>query len=354
MIPEQMKAIVITEANHAEVRGLATPRPKRGEILVKVEKCLICKWEQRIFMGIDVPLPFVPGHEISGVVAEIGEDTPTDVKIGDRVVVKTYDSCGQCENCYRGADNLCTGKKKQRTYDGIPGVGGFAQYLAIQSDRVYPLPGGDSVDLETAAFAEPLSCVLNSIDQAGIEFGEDVVIVGGGIMGQLHNILAKKRGARTIIAEIDPKRRQKALECGADIAFDPSVENPVEKVMKLTDGHGAHVCFYTINVVPLAQIYLDSLAKKGRMVYYGSFHPSGMIQIDPNRIHYSEKTITGAYSPTKKGFWQASHLLGYHLVDVAPFISERYPMIMCQKAFERALSPDTYRVLLDLSDEGDG
>ena len=63
------------------------------------------------------------------------------------------------------------------------------------------------------------------------------------------------------------------------------------------------------------------------MVYYGSFHPAGPIQVDPNKIHYSEKRITGSFSPTAKGFWAASHLLGYHLVDVAPFISERYPML---------------------------
>lgn len=351
MIPEKMKAVVVTEAHRAEVLELTTPRPREGQILVRVEKALICTWEQRIFAGIDEPLPFLPGHEISGVVAEIGVDTETEVKVGDRVVVKTYDSCGQCENCYRGADNLCTGAKRRRVYDGIPGTGGFAQYLAIGSDRVYPLPG-DTVDLETAAFAEPLACCIHSMDQAEIEFGEDVVIVGGGIMGQLHNVMAKLRGARTIVVEPDPKRREMARARGANEVVDPTACNAIERILELTGGRGAHVCFFTVNALPLAQDYLDALAKRGRMVYYGSFHPAGPIQVDPNKIHYSEKRITGSFSPTAKGFWKASRLLGYHLVDVAPFLSERYPMGACQKAFERASSPETYRVLLDLT-EGD-
>lgn len=348
MIPEKMKAIVVTEPYKAEVKEITTPVPKEGEVLVRIEKCLICTWEQRIFTGGDVALPFVPGHEVSGTVAAIGEGTLTQLQVGDRVVVKTYDSCGQCEQCYRGHDNECTGKAKKRTFDGIPGTGGFAQYLAIGSERVYALPDKEA-DLATAAFAEPLACCLGSMDQAHVEFGEDVVIVGGGIMGQLHNVLCKKRGARTILMEPDPARREMAKKMGADVVLDPTKGDPVQMILEQTGGRGAHVCFYTVNVLPLAQTYLDALAKRGRMVYYGSFHPSGPIQIDPNKIHYSEKSITGSYSPTAKNFWTASRLLGYHLIDVAPFITERYDLTECQKAFERASSPETYRVLIDLS-----
>jgi L-iditol 2-dehydrogenase len=84
-------------------------------------------------------------------------------------------------------------------------------------------------------------------------------------------------------------------------------------------------------------------------VYYGSFHPKGDIAMNPSDVHYKEYAITGSYSPTVKGFWTAGRLLSYGLVDPSPFVSERYPMEDCQKALERAGSPDTYRVLLDLA-----
>ena len=347
MIPEKMKAVVITAPNKAEVMELTTPKPAEGEILVRIEKCLLCTWEQRIFSGGDVALPFVPGHELSGRVAEIPEGTLTTLKVGDPVVVKTFDSCGQCEFCYRGDDNQCTGKPKKRYYDGIPGAGGLAQYLAIASNRVYALPDADA-DLDVAAFSEPLACCLRSMEQAEITFGEDVVIVGGGIMGQLHSLLAQKSGARVILVEPDAARRDMASKMGAHVVLNPIGIDPIQAIKDLTGGRGAHVIFFTVNVLKLAGDYIEALAKKGRMVYYGSFHPSGDVPFNPNKIHYSEKRITGSYSPTAKGFWMASRVLGYQLIDVKPFISERYALAACQTAFERASSPETYRVLIDL------
>ncbi|MEL7609683.1 MAG: zinc-binding dehydrogenase [Bacillota bacterium] len=349
MIPEKMKAVVVTAPNKAEVLELTTPKPVEGEILVKLEKCLICTWEQRIFTGGDMKLPFVPGHEVSGVVAAIGEGTFTTVKPGDPVVVKTYDSCGQCENCFRGNDNQCTGKSKKRFYDGIPGAGGLAQYIAIAANRAYPLPN-PNVDLETMAFAEPIACCLRSMEQADIQFGEDVVIVGGGIMGQLHNLLAKMRGARTILVEPDPARREMAAKMGANIVIDPKEKDPVAEILELTGGRGAHVAFFTVNVLKLAADYIEAIGRNGRLVYYGSFHPSGDVPFNPNKIHYTEKVLTGSYSPTIKAFWMSSRLLALGLMDVKPFITEKYAMKDCQTAFERATSPDTYRVLIDLND----
>lgn len=350
MIPEKMKAVVVTGTRQTEVREFATPVPAEGEVLVRIDHCMICTWEQRIFTGGDVQPPFVPGHELSGTVAAIGIGTITNLRLGQPVAVKTFDTCGECEFCRRGYDNECTGKAKKRFYDGIPGSGGMAQYIAIASNRVFPIPG--EPDLRLAAFTEPLACCLHSMEQADVAFSEDVVIVGGGIMGQLHNLLAKLRGARTILVEPDDERRALAQKAGANVVINPKDTDPVEKVKELTDGRGAHVVIFTVNVLPLAQIYLDALAKKGRIVYYGSFHPAGDVQMNPNKIHYSEKVITGSYSPTVKAFWTASRMLGYGLVDVRPFLSKVYPLSQCQEAFEQALSPLTYRVLVDLWEPG--
>jgi L-iditol 2-dehydrogenase len=342
-----MKAVVVEAPRKAVVRMIPTPVPAEGEVLVKLEKALICTWEQRIFSGGDVPLPFVPGHEISGVVAAVPENTVTALKPGEKVVVKTFDSCGQCEDCYRGDDNLCKGKAKKRFYDGIPGSGGFAQYLAIAANRVYRLPN-QAVSLETAAFAEPLACCLHSLERADIQLGEDVVIAGGGIMGQLHCLLSKLRGGRVILVEPDKTRRDMAASLGADVTIDPKAEDSIVRIRELTGG-GAHVVFFTVNSLPLARDYIGALRRKGRLVYYGSFHPKGDIALSPSDIHYGEQTITGAYSPTVKSFWTASRLLSYSLLDPSPFISGRYSIDDCQQALEKAGSPDTYRILLNLA-----
>ncbi len=348
MIPEKMKAIVIEAPKVAAVREVTTPKPVEGEVLVRIRRALVCTWEQRIFAGIDVPPPFVPGHEVSGVVAAVPEGTFTDLAPGDVVVVKTYDSCGACEFCYQGYDNLCKGKSKKRFYDGIPGAGGFAQYMAIAASRVYRMPNQD-VPLDKAAFAEPVACCLNSLDQANPQLGEDVVVVGGGIMGQIHLLLAKLRGTRVLLVEPDEARRTLAAKLGADATVDTKAEDAAARVKEWTGGRGAHVVFFTVNSLQLAEDYLHALAPKGRIVYYGSFHPKGTVAMDPGDVHYTEKCITGAFSPTVKAFWTASRLLSYNLFDPAPFISERFKMDDCQQAMERASSPDTFRVLIDLN-----
>ena len=347
MIPEIMNAVYIPEKGKAEVKSFKTPVPQEGEVLVRLKHCLICTWERRIFSGTDVALPFVPGHEISGEIAAIPEGTITNLVVGQKVVVKTFDSCGECEYCRRGLDNLCKGKSKKRFYDGIPGSGGLAQFIAIASNRVFPLDNQD-VDLKLAAFAEPVACCLHSIGQAKIELSEDVLIIGGGIMGQLHAALAKLKGARVILVEPDTKRRELAQKIGADIVIDPSAESVSEKVTALTNGRGPHVIIFTVNSLQLASDYIKLLAPAGRLVYYGSFHPKGEILFDPNNIHYSEKNLTGSFSPTVEAFWTASRLISFGILDVKPFLSAEFDMKDCQKAFEQSLDPINYRVMINL------
>ena len=348
MVEKTMKAVAVTEPGNAKVIEVATPTPQAGEVLIRIDCCLLCTWEQRIFRtGDGMKLPFIPGHELAGTIAAIPEDTVTSFQVGDRVVAKTLDSCGHCEFCYRGDDNNCIGTPKKRFYDGIPASGGLAQYISLPVSRVYRL-ANQGVDLEIAAFAEPVACCLRSLDRANILLGEDVAIIGAGIMGQLHNLLAKRRVGRTIVVDLDDKRLQDARDNGADEVVNPSKCDPVEEIRRLTGGNGAHVIFFTLPVPTLAEEYLKALSKLGRMVYYGSFHPKDPISVNPNTIHYTEQVITGSYSPTSMGFWMASRVLSYGLVDVRPYLSGMYGLDEVNTAFTRAMSPDTYRIGIKL------
>ena len=138
MVEKTMKAVAVTEPGNAKVIEVTTPTPQAGEVLIRIDCCLLCTWEQRIFRtGDGMKLPFIPGHELAGTIAAIPEDTVTSFQVGDRVVAKTLDSCGHCEFCYRGDDNNCIGTPKKRFYDGIPASGGLAQYISLPVSRVY-------------------------------------------------------------------------------------------------------------------------------------------------------------------------------------------------------------------------
>lgn len=345
---EKMKVLAITAPGEATVMEVDIPVAVPGEVLIKIERCLLCTWEQRIYKtGAGMSLPFIPGHEISGTIASVPEGTVCAFSVGDKVAAKTLDACGHCEQCYNGDDNNCSGTPKKRFYNGIGTSGGLAQYIALPINRVYKLPNQE-VSFDIAAFAEPVACCIRSLDRANLQLGEDVVIVGAGIMGQLHNLLAKLRGARTIVIDLDQARLDLASKMGADLTINPKEGDPVALIKQATEGLGAHVVFYTLPSPTLAQEYLKALRKLGRMVYYGSFNPKDPIAVDPNAIHYTEQVITGAYSPNSKGFYIASRLLSYGLIDVSPFLSGIYPLSDASTAFERAMSADTYRIGFDM------
>lgn len=343
-VPQKMKAVVVRGPKQAAVEMLSTPTAQPGEVLVQIDTCLICTWEQRIYeTGGGMALPFVPGHEIAGRIAAVPEGTVTSFKVGDPVVGKTLDACGHCEYCYRGDDNQCIGAAKKRFYDGIPGSGGMAQYIALAVNRVYPVYNPD-LPMGVAAFAEPVSCCLRSMDRAALEYGDDVVIVGGGVMGQLHSLLAQKRGARVMVAEPNPFRAAMAKQRGAHAVIDPTRLDAVQAVKDWTGGIGAQTIFYTLPMTSPAQDYLDALSKLGRMVYYGSFKPADDIAVNPNAIHYSEKVITGAYSPTSKGFFIASKLLSHGLINAEPLLTRVFPVEELDEAFRLSASLESFRV----------
>ena len=123
--------------------------------------------------------------------------------------------------------------------------------MALPEEQFFPYDG--TLTFAEASLGEPVACVLHSIDQCRIDIGDDMVIIGAGIMGMLHLQIAKLRGARVIMAEIDPVRRALAKELGADEVFDPSQVDQVETVKQLTQGRGADVVVNTTSIYEVAQ-----------------------------------------------------------------------------------------------------
>lgn len=173
-----------------------------------------------------------------------------------------------------------------------------------------------------------------------------MVVIGGGVMGILHVIAAKMSGARVILSEPDPAREKVAKSYGADIVLNPKEVDVVAEVKKLTGGEGANVVFNTTPITALTSQAIEMTAMMGRMVQYSSMHPDNPIEVSPNYIHNSEIIITGSKSPSIKAFDTSARILSKKIVDLAPLLTESYSMEEADKAFERALSPETYRVMI--------
>ncbi|HOO28383.1 MAG TPA: alcohol dehydrogenase catalytic domain-containing protein, partial [Lachnospiraceae bacterium] len=243
---EKMKVVVIADERKVEVREVRKPSPKPGQILMKINACAICTWEQRTFTREShMPLPFVGGHEIAGEVAALGAGVrETEFPVGSKIVARLINVCGKCYFCRRGEENLCVELNNLDNSEmEIPGTGGLGEYLTINVSQAYQIP--EELSYKTAVFAEPLACVLNSIEKGRIELGDDVVVIGGGIMGMLHILGAKLSGARVILSEPDADRRRIAKELGCDITLNPLEKDPVEFIKNLTQGRGAEAVFNT-------------------------------------------------------------------------------------------------------------
>lgn len=341
----QYKVSVMTAENTVEFQELELPRPRAGQVLVKVDSCAICTMEQRVYMGKMQYYPFSGGHEVSGTVAEVGEGVRA-VSLGDKVTVRLLTACGQCYYCRSGHENQCEVSFKASTHAGINGPGGLAEYMLADAGSVYRME--EDIDLTGASLAEPLACCVHSIGQGDVRLGDDVVVIGAGVMGCFHIRLAKLRGARVIACEVDTVRLEMARKMGADVLVNSRETDPVEAVKGLTGGRGADVVFCTAALVDLAGQAVAMTGKLGRCVMYSSFHPKKPIDLDVNNVHYSEMVITGSVNPNKRDFLTATRLLSYKMVDPAPLISEIVPFERLDYAFQRAIDPKTYRIVVKM------
>lgn len=342
---DKMNVVAVVDDHKVNVKKVAFPQPKENQILMKVKACGLCTWEQRMFTReAKVPLPFVGGHEVSGEIAALGEGVDEkEFPIGQRITARLKSTCGRCYYCRRGEENLCIGTVESDQKE-IPGPGGLSQYLCVNTSKVYKI--SEELPYAAATFAEPLGCVLNSIERGRIELGDDVVVLGGGIMGMLHIMCAKLSGARVILSEPDEVRRKIAEELGCDMTINPLETDPIEFVKSLTEGRGAEVVFNTTPISAVAKQAVEMTAPMGRCVMYSSQHPDKPFEISANKIHSTEAIITGAVSPSIRSFNRSVNLLSKGMINPEKLISGSYGYEQAQVAFEAAIRPDTYRIII--------
>lgn len=347
-----MKACVIEKPNEYAVRDLPIPEIKDDEVLLRITTAGICTNDVRDYKGSKYTYPRVGGHEYAGIIEKMGKDVDTHrFRIGQKVVNYIIDECGVCYSCKHGHENICDSAESGKTFyneGGISGYFGYAEYIAVKARHLNIFP--DETPNDVIAFTEPLACVINSINKTNIELGDDVVIIGGGVMGLLHVLCAKRQGARVIVSETDADRRKFALELGADDVIDPMAGDPVEAIKELTDGRGADVVYNTTAIPAVAAQAIDMVAKSGVVNMFSSIHPNDPIPVNAGRIHSNEITVKGTVSPTEKSFAQAVDCIAKGIIDVRPLIDKTFDYHDVTEAMEYAARPDTFKVMLKFSD----
>lgn len=339
-----MKAAVYHGPGDLRVEEVPIRKLKDNEVKIQVKYCGICGTDIHIFHGdggcCDVTPPLVPGHEFSGVVAEVGAGVKT-VKVGDRVTGDPNDMCGECYFCKNGMQHFC----KNNIGIGTTVDGGFAEYVIMREKQVYKV--SDDLSFIEAAMAEPISCCLHGIDLCNIKAGDTVLVIGGGPIGMIMMQLAKNAGAsKVIMSEPVEEKREQALKLGATKTIDPLHED-VEAVL-------AEYC-ENVNVVIecVGNVHTQADAvrfagKGATIMYFGLAAPEESFPIRPDDIFKKELHITSSYI-NPYSFERAIQILESGTVELESLITNVVPLDDIADVFTKPEYRRTGKVMIQIS-----
>ncbi len=257
-----MKAMVLTKPGELALDEMARPQAGPGQVLVQVTHSGICGTDLKIYSGaIPVRYPRVMGHEMIGEVADAGGRA--DLKAGQRVVVDPMVYCGACFHCRVGQSHLCP----NGVLLGRDANGGFAEFVAVPANHVYPLP--DSIGGHTAALLQVMTTCLHAQRLSKMFPGESAVVLGLGVTGQLHVQLAKARGAHPVIGVTRSRfKSELARQLGADLVIAPG-ERAVDQIREATHGRGADLVIECTGMVPSLASAVNMARIGGRLLLFG-------------------------------------------------------------------------------------
>ncbi|KUO85639.1 MAG: alcohol dehydrogenase catalytic domain-containing protein [Thermoproteus sp.] len=293
------------------IEDVPRPRPGPGEVVVKVKAAGVCHTELHFLEGV-LNLGVVPvtlGHEIAGVVEEVGPGVE-EPKPGDRVLVYYYVGCGKCRFCLRGEENLC---ESPRAEYGFITDGGYAEYIKVPARNAVRLP--DNITFEQAA---PIGCsvttAIHATRRARPEVGEYVAVYGVGAVGFALIQYNKLIGAKVIAIGRSERKLQLAEELGADYVINARSEDVVERALEITDGRGVDVVYELVGIRETMDNSLRMLAKRGRLVLIGYWRDK--LEANPLDLVVKEATITASVGNTLEELVEAVRLVSEGKVKV--------------------------------------
>ncbi len=305
--------------NNHDIRIEERPVPKigPGEMLVKVMASGICGSDVMEWYRIK-KAPVILGHEIAGVIAETGPGVER-YRVGDRVFVSHHIPCNTCYYCLRGSHTACE-TLHTTNYD----PGGFSEYLRVPSlnvDRgVFVLP--DGVSFDQGVFIEPLACVIRGQRLAGLQPGQSVLILGSGISGILHLMLARALGAgRIVTTDISPHRLKAAVELGADAAVAASEDVPSR--FKALHGRPADLVIVCTGALPAYHQALQSVERGGTILCFAPTDPGISLPVPVNDFWRNEIRILPSYGNAPQDALVAIEMIRSGRVPVEKMITHR-------------------------------
>jgi len=337
-----MLAAVYTGERTFETMNLDAPPLAADEVRISVRYVGLCGTDLHIFHGhmdARVDIPAVIGHEMSGVVSEVGIAVD-EWRAGDAVTVMPLKWDGTCPACLAGNSHIC----QNLTFVGIDTPGALQQEWVVPASLLVRVP--DDVSLAHAALVEPLAVAVHDVRRSDLTAGQKAVVIGAGPIGVLIASVAREVGAEVVIVELDAGRRSSAEDLGLT-TIDPRAVDAVEWVEQWTGGAGADVVFEVAGA-PAAVLSATSYAKVRGTVVLVAIHPEPR-PIDLQRVFWRELRLLGARVYQRTDFEEAVRLIATGAVPTDALISGVVPLASVQEAFETLEGGRALKLLIDVA-----
>lgn len=330
-----------------DIRFAETPQPKvgPGEVAVEIKAALTCGTDLKTYRrGHPVLIKQIPstfGHEMAGVVAELGPGVE-DFAVGQRVVAANSAPCGYCFYCQRAQPSLC------ENLDLLNGA--YAEFITIPArivaQNLLPIP--DGVTFRQAALVEPLACAIHGIERSNIRLGDVVCVIGHGPIGLMLTRLAKLKGARVIVVGRNPLKLEKARQFGADDLVDITiVPDPMEAVRSLTPGgRGVDVAIEAVGQPETWEQAIAMTRPGGLVNLFGGCKSGTHVKVDTRRLHYEELDIIGVFHHTPRYVRAALSLISDGRLDADGLITHEMDLQRLEKAFHLMTSGESLKVAI--------
>ena len=319
------------------------------DVLIKQETCNICTTDYGQFMGFreHQGYPMAGGHEGSGIIVKKGSKVK-GYDTGDRVAL-LYDACGRCDMCKSGQEGRCADADilDKFSEDGYKGFFGFADYMVVPSRRIAKI--NKDLPSAEAGFLEPLATVVKGVKLVKAKPNETIAVIGAGTMGLLNALTLRAYGCKVILTESFDNKLENAKSLGFDV-IDIKKEDPVEGVMRLTNGEGVDAVVVAVGNTNANNQSVGMLKEAyGRILVFAAGYPEPKFDISSNLIHYKRMEIIGTFSADYIDFMDAAKLLNSGAVKVTNLLeSKTFKLDDFKKALEYAAVPGKYRVTVEL------
>jgi len=333
-----MKACLLAAASTFAIREVPVPKAEAGEVLCRIKAVAICGTDPEIVNGTHLSrgwppqYPFILGHEWSGEVVEVGPGV-TEFKIGDRVAGEAHKGCGICGNCTKGNYTLCLNYGKIETghrHYGFTVPGANSEYNAYSIKSIHKIP--NSLSNAHASLVDTAGVALHGIKLIGVTPGGTVAVYGPGPIGLCAMQIARGLGAGNVVMVGRGHRLKVAGEMGADYIVDFEKEDPVKRILEITEGFGADEVLECSGGTETPQQCVDSVRKGGKISFLGFYEDRKVSFPVMTKIVLNEVLLVGSRANPNVST-ETIHLFARGILNGERIVTHRFPLEKYEEAF---------------------